>query len=292
MKYSIHTSIQSHNLIKQIQTWSVHTPNHIIDHPFKHTHSHQTPLSFTWHSISQYASKLYWHWIPWLLFILHPHHNSSSQQHNIIFTSYHLHEIIHPLHHPGPVHFPLPAHHSKVYYLTYIINSPLLTIQLRYAKGHLSPDSTISHKDAATLHFIKSTIGDINGAEWGVLLTRSLQSQGSCFTIACQFLQAAYMVEPHKDNFWKYHNALWKSLIWNTYRDTLFHNSTFPSSLVYKGSYNISNQMDPTDSFFPFHFYLTEGAVPFQNFDIWLLILLHLFGLNQPQSWILPIHIS
>jgi hypothetical protein len=143
-------------------------------------------------------------------------------------------------------------------------NSPnsILPAKSSYIKGHNTSNSTISHRDAATLHYINVSVGYLSGTDWETFLTKSIQNKNHNFNTAFQLLQAAYMMESHKDNFWSYHHILWQTLIWNTYRNTLFHDPFTPSSLVYNEPHNISNQMDPTDLFWPFHAYLEKGSIP------------------------------
>ena len=109
-------------------------------------------------------------------------------------------------------------------------------------------------------------MGKLDAEEWENFLLTSMENKFSCLNQALIFLQAAYMLEPHKENFWNHHNQLWKSLIWNTYRDTLFHEPSTPTSLIYKDFYNISNQTDSSDPFQPFYPYLNQGLIPFINY--------------------------
>jgi hypothetical protein len=143
-----------------------------------------------------------------------------------------------------------------------------LKISQSFTNGAQNHTHPISHRDASTLYYINNTIGHMDAAEWEHLLLTSMANSTSSLNTALPFLQAAYMMEPHKDNFWSYHNHLWKSLIWNAYRDILFHDPLSPNSLIYSNSYPISNPIDSTDPFLPFHQYLELGIIPIINYDV------------------------
>jgi hypothetical protein len=149
-----------------------------------------------------------------------------------------------------------------------LVNSLKIINQSRFTKGDQIPNSPISHRDAATLHYINNYMGHLDAEEWENFLITSMENKFSSLNKALVFLQAAYMMEPHKENFWNHHNQLWRSLIWNTYRDTLFHEPFTPTFLVYKDKYNISNSTDITDPFLPFHNHLAQGFIPFISYQV------------------------
>ena len=143
----------------------------------------------------------------------------------------------------------------------------LLVNQSRFTQGEKDYTSPISHRDASTLHYINNYIGYLDAEEWEQFLITSMENKNSSLNLALPFLQAAYMMEPHKDNFWNYHNNLWKCFIWNTYRDTLFHDPLTPNSLLYNGIYRITNTTDSSDPLLPFHNHLAQGIIPFISED-------------------------
>src|ERR1700728_2588685 len=107
------------------------------------------------------------------------------------------------------------------------------------------------------------TIGDFSRDDWKGHLSHASQEQATHYNSALQLLHSAYMMEDNKDYFWVFHNNLWKTCIWNTYRDTLFHDPQDPSSpLIYLNFYNISNQVNPNDPLWPLYTYLLQGSLP------------------------------
>ena len=82
------------------------------------------------------------------------------------------------------------------------------------------------------------------------------------FNMAFKLFQMAYILESYKENFWVFHNLLWKTLIWDTYRNTLFHDIQNDVSLKYSGLYNTS-QLDDQDPLLPLIPYLNKGSLPY-----------------------------
>jgi hypothetical protein len=140
----------------------------------------------------------------------------------------------------------------------------------RYILGDLNSDSTISHKDAASLFLITNTIGDNSAWSWEIFTLHNIYNRFNQYNLAFQLLNLAYLMTPAKESFIKLQAELWKVTIWNTYRRVLFHtiDHNDHSTLAYTDLYNISNQLYPNDLLYPFHEYLAKGCVPMWQFDL------------------------
>jgi hypothetical protein len=133
--------------------------------------------------------------------------------------------------------------------------------------GSKNPDTPISHIDAATLYFTLTTIGSTNYIDWQKHLHEWYLTININFCLAFQLLQLAFLMEPNKTRFSQIYSAIWKVTIWNSYRNTLFHDSNNTSSLIYSTSYNLVNQISPTDPYYPLLNSFTNGKVPLLDYD-------------------------
>jgi hypothetical protein len=117
---------------------------------------------------------------------------------------------------------------------------------------------------AATLYFINNTIGDSSNNDWETFLLSCIQNKLIHFNITYDLLLNVYLSDPDKDSFWASHNLVWKSAIWDTYRDILFHDGEDCTSLIYADSYNISySDDDDEDPLLPLFSYLYKGHLPY-----------------------------